>query len=267
VADRDLRVGRPLDAVAREFGLDPRQASIALDDLVGVGVVGRDAGGLVLGGAEPAPTGALRLHDFLALADGTAVETAERSRTVVLLRPAAALLAAAALIAALLLAPGALRQSPTPVASNGGSVDATSPSAPSTPSTAGPTSGPTSRPDRSATVAPTTAVPPPPVCPPGSPVLIVLGTAPDLSGNLAVNGVARNTTDRALSIRSFTVLTAVGGRVISAPGTDAPLVVPPHSSVDWTATLPVATPGADIQTILGDWQWQGSDVPPGCPAP
>jgi hypothetical protein len=263
VADGELRVRRPLAGVAAEFGLDLRTAATALDDLVAVRVVGHDDGGLVLGGAEPPAAGALRLHDFLALADDAGRDTAPAWRAGVLLRPAAALLAAAALVAAVLLAPGALRQPATPVSSHGGILGPSVTSTSSIPGTPVRPAGRTPARRPSSTTATSTLAPGAP-CPPGGPILDVLGIAPQLNGNLAVSGRATNPTDQTITIRSFTVHATIAGQDVGAPGVGVALVVPPHGGVDWTATLPAGAAATDVTTVLGEWQWQGQDVPPGC---
>ena len=126
VADAALVVRRPVADLAREFGLDPRQAAAALDDLASVAVVRRDGDRIVVGGAEPPAAGGLRLQDFLALADDLDEHRHRRRAAIVVLRPAVAALAAAALIAAVFLVPMARRQPTTPVSSHGSTARSSS---------------------------------------------------------------------------------------------------------------------------------------------
>ncbi|HEV2768330.1 MAG TPA: hypothetical protein VGV63_11575 [Acidimicrobiales bacterium] len=65
-ADAGGRVRVPLDDLAGEFDLPRAQVEAALDALVRVGVVGRDADGVVLSGPHPPLAGSLRLSAFLA---------------------------------------------------------------------------------------------------------------------------------------------------------------------------------------------------------
>jgi hypothetical protein len=184
VADADLEVRRPVGDLAREFGLDPREAGVALDDLTSVDVVRRHLDRIVLGGIEPPATGGLRLQDFLALADDREDPRRRHSMAVVVLRPAAAALAAAALIAAVFLAPGALRERGTPVSSHGGTRTTTTTSVPTA------SRGAVERPGApvahrqasspAGATAPTTPLGPVGPCAPGSPGLTVPGTTPGL---------------------------------------------------------------------------------------
>ncbi|MBW3644133.1 MAG: hypothetical protein KY441_01335 [Actinobacteria bacterium] len=65
-ADAGGRVRVPLDDLADEFDLPRARAEAALEALVRVGGVGRDADGVVLSGSHPPLSGSLRLSAFLA---------------------------------------------------------------------------------------------------------------------------------------------------------------------------------------------------------
>ena len=183
VADADLVVRRPVSDLAREFGIDPRRANAALDDLTTVGVVRRDGERILLGGAEPPATGGLRLQDFLALADDLDEHRRRRSAALVVLRPAVAAMAAAALIAAVFLVPRALREQPTPVSSHGGATRTSSTTL--VPAAVAP-SPPTHAPTGASTPRPAgTSIPSPggdeSGCPAADPGITVPGQPPDLA--------------------------------------------------------------------------------------
>jgi hypothetical protein len=265
VCDSDRRVRRPLPTVAHEFGIGAREAATAVTDLISVGVVSRDGDAFVLNGAEPPAAGGIRLQDFLALADDLADQRHRRTRAAQLLRPAGVALVAAALIGAVVLAPSPRHDAATRVSSSADKVaagpDSTAPaktaaSATTTERAAGRTGTP------GATAVPGAT----PTCPPGGPVLEVLHEGPDLNGNLTVDGLARNTTDRPLTIRTFTIQASVNGSDVSAPGTMALPLVPAHSTVAWSATFPGALvpPDSSVRAVLGDWDWQGAGVPSDC---
>jgi hypothetical protein len=253
--------------VAHEFGLDRRAAATAAEDLLTVDVIRRDGDALHIRGAEPAAPGGLRLQDFLALADDLADQRHRRARTAQLLRPAGLVLTAAALVAAVLLVPVPGRGPSTPVASTARTIAADGSSPDRGPSAPTGTTLPTSSTAGPTTKAPTATPGPTLSCPPGGPVLEVLSQAPDLAGNLAVAGVARNPTALPLTIRSFTVHASAAGQDLVAPGRMDTAVVPPHGAVTWSARFAdTAVPSrTELQAVLGDWGWQGPDIPPGCP--
>jgi hypothetical protein len=283
VADRDHRVRRPLGDVAREFELSPVDVDLWADHLESIGALERDGQNVVLAGAEPAYTGALRLHDFLDLAAGGDASRGRRPARQ-LVRPRSGILVAAALLLALLVAPRVLDQQATPVSANvdapvattgpplttsgrpgirpGETSASTTPTSGATPTTkAAPSIGPSGAPT-------TTLLPPVPACPSGAPIIEVLGASNDLAGSLTVSGVVRNPTAAALSVKGFTVRATVLGQTFSAPGTAQPLAIAAGGTAVWHATLPVAAPPTTpVQTALGAWSWNDPSLPTGCPTP
>ena len=268
VADHKRRVRRPLRELAAEFDLPPDEVEDWLDDLLAVGVVSRELGGLYLGGVEPPRTNALRLQDFLA----AAAELDERRRPSVRhLRPAGALLVAAAILFAVLVAPGVVSNRVTPASSNG-DIDvpaATTTTAAARPATPRSTTTVTTAPARLGPVL----VPPTTTttlldCPIGLPGLEVLGTTTAADGRLAIEGIARNPTAAELAVLSFELTTTVAGELVTGPGTDRPLVIPAHSSVLWEARLPIVAPaGTLVKATLGAWEWRSPKVAATCPTP
>jgi len=279
VADADHRIRRPLGDVAAEFDLPPALASQWAAHLEAVGVIRRDGTTTVLGGAEPPYLGALRLHDFLDAA--AELDEAPRRRDPArLLRPVGAVLAAAAVVVAILLAPGIVHPSSTPASSTGDApatpTTTESITSPSTSTSGGRTAPSTRHASPGTSVAPSggsvivttttsTLLAP---CPSGVPLLQVLGSTTDPTGNLAVDGVVRNASDTDMTIDAFTVHATIAGQQISTPGTDHPLLVPAHSSTLWHAALPVQAPaGTPVVVTLDQWGWSAPNVPSTCPAP
>jgi hypothetical protein len=277
VADGDRRVRRALPEIAQEFALSPAQTDSWAAQLEAVGVIRREGTSTVIGGAEPAYVGAMRLQDFLDVAAELDAQPPRRSHHA--LRPVGAVLAAAAVLVAVLAVPGVIRQRPAPVSSNRddtviSSSDGVVHGQTSSPTGTIPTTGPTvTAGPRTGGTSSTTGVLPTttsllPTCPSGVPLLRVLGTTADATGRLVVSGVVENASSAAMTIAGFTLHASVGGQDISVPGSDQPLSVPAHGSAPWQVTLPLTVPaGTLVQATLGDWSWNAASVPPTCPSP
>jgi hypothetical protein len=273
VADARRRVRRPLAELALEFDLPVDEVDAWLEHLRTVGAVRWEEGKLVLAALEPPAAGGLRLNDFLSLA-AEPIEVRPRRTSAV--RPVGAALAAVAVVALALLAPGAVRDRSTPASSTRDEAPATT-VAPARATTTGRSSGSITTDAPAATVPGAEQVGPVLVpttttlllpCPTGNPLITVLGTTTDADGRLAVDGQARNPSGEELVIRGFTLRATVAGHEVAVPGLDHELVVPPHSSVLWQATLPVTAPaGTLVQAALGAWGWNSLELPSTCPGP
>ena len=264
VAGPDQVVRRPVRDVAVEFGLPPHEVETWLDDLELVGVVERWGSRVELMAVEPAAPGALRLHDFLALADERVVAPdADVVPLRRMARPAAGVLAAAALLIVAILAGTTLPRDDegSPVAATGVNATSTTVETTTTEGTAESPARGTSTTARAtpstAGVAPTSAAPTaPPACPSEPPVVELLETVPQGGSGLQLAGVVRNPGTVAAAVRSVVV-----------QGVDLPVsvVVPADGSAPWAATLTglglPATPSAG----LGDWDWL-PPLPEGCPS-
>lgn len=264
VAGPDQVVRRPVRDVAVEFGLPPHEVETWLDDLELVGVVERWGDHLELTAIEPAAPGALRLHDFLALADEP---VAEPDSDVVPLRrmarPAAGVLAAAALLIVAILAGTTL-----PNGDDGSPVAATGLNATSTTGQTTPTEGTTRSPARGTSTtagatpakaggAPTSTAPTtPPECPSEPPVVELLETVPQGGTGLQLAGVVRNPSSVGVTVRSIVV------QGVSLP---VSVVVPADGSAPWAATLTALGLPTTLSAGLGDWDWL-PPLPEGCPS-
>lgn len=266
VAGPDQVVRRPVRDVAVEFGLPPHEVETWLDDLELVGVVERWGDHVELVAVEPAAPGALRLHDFLALADEPADVVPLRRMA----RPAAGVLAAAALLIVAILAGTTLPRDDegSPVAATGvGATSATSATSATaqTTTTQGSAESPalgtsttTGATPATAGAAPTTTAPTaPPACPSGSPIVDLLETMPQGGSGLLLTGVIRNPSGVDAAVRSVVV------HGIRLP---VSVVVPADGSAPWTTTLTGLGLPDTLSAGLGDWDWI-PPLPEGCPSP
>lgn len=265
-ADADGIVRRPVDDLAAEHELPAGKAGDWLAALVGVGIVHRGIGVLVLAGVEPAATGGIRLADFLATAaamdddraDDAPVSPVRRlpsfpTRTV----SALAAVAAVAVLAAVV-----------PLFDRPGAPSADRAVAVSTERPAATRAAPTSTVDRPTTTTAAAADAPLPVvvpttttvvsrCPAGEPLLDVLGVADGAADGLtSVEGTATNTGDGDLVLEAFTVVVDLGDERLEVPGLDRPVVVPAGETVRWAVTAPgVAVPGTAASAVVDEWHW------------
>jgi hypothetical protein len=264
VAGPDQVVRRPVRDVAVEFGLPPHEVETWLDDLELVGVVERWGDHVELMAVEPAAPGALRLHDFLALADEPVVAPdADVVPLRRMARPAAGVLAAAALLIVAILAGTTLPRDDegSPVAATG--VNVTSTTAETT-TTEGTTESPargtstTSRATSStAGVAPTSTAPTaPPACPSEPPVVELLETVPQGGGGVQLAGIIRNPSGAGATVRSV---------VVQGVNLPVSVLVPADGTAPWAATLTGLGLPATLSAGLGDWDWL-PPLPEGCPS-
>lgn len=263
VAGPDQLVRRPVRDVAVEFGLPPEEVETWLDDLELVGVLERWGDHLELLAVEPAAPGALRLHDFLALADEPVAEPGRMVPLRRAARPAAGVLAAAALLIVAVLAGSTLPRDDDagPVAATG--VNATSATvgtdSPET-TTASPTRRTTSTSRSTASTAgvtPTSTTPAtPPECPGEPPVVDLLETVPQGGTGLQLAGVIRNPGSVGAVVRSV---------VVEGVALPVAVVVPAEGSAPWAVMLTALGLPATLSAGLGDWDWV-PPLPEGCPS-
>lgn len=263
-ADADGIVRRPLDDLAAEFDLPPGEAGHWLAALIGVGIVRRGIGVLVLAGVEPPAAGGLRLADFLATAaamdDDASLDAPPTPVRRLPAYPRRTLSALAAVAAVAVLA------AIVPVFGGGGApADRTAAVSTERPDVT--QAAPTSTVDRPTTtvapdaplpvVVPTTTTTVVADCPVGEPVLDVLGIAEGAADGLAsVEGTATNPGDGDLVLGAFTVVVDVAGERVEVPGLTRPLAVAAGETVRWAVESPaVAVPGMAARATVDDWHW------------